>query len=386
MSNAENYCIQSKNSTSVNILRSWLHAVGIETSVPKTPGFDLSIPMRLGGELNVAIAMRQDETLAGEGVSVMASDFTGRQDKVALSAFYKITDAAGYNRIPPLDRGAHGSVNDKGNPRKLHYKDEDFLVAIRHSEFRRSPDPAPDRWGKYRFVMNRIVWEFYQMNLGMCQRQRVDIDDVMQYARCAMVNFCSRYETPVPVLNDNERKFTGYLRQRLNHDLRYIMTKKERSTTPDGETVCIALFSHPNVDTQVSPDPSNAYALALDNPKALEIARAVFRGEREAKDFPAIFCGEKVDHDYIARNCELDVTSVSRRRASADVKLTELLAGMPHSDMVSLLHAAAVNSGYDHATRKEATRRVREHEGACSLCQVGTQEEEESTSKDSLSA
>lgn len=385
MSQSPNYCIQARNATAVNILRSWLRAANVPTA-PAAPGFDLAVVDVLSEVQQVKVVMK-DEPAAPTGITVQASDITGRKESVALAAFYTITDSAGYERVAPINRGGNVRLNEKGNPRKLHYKDEGFMVSIRHTEFRRSPNPADDRWKQYKAVMEKVVWKFFQSNYEMCCRQAVDIKDLLQVARCLMVNFCARYETPTPVWNDNERKFYRYLQQRFHYDVRAIMVKSERSLMPDSDTVRTALAC----DSEASPDPTDAYVAALDAPEEdLSLARAIFAGSSTDASIPeSLDVADEVDEDYIERHCVLDTSSTSARRSSAAAKLTDLLANMPHDSMVRVLREASENFAFDFVTRKEAYRQLRLHEQKCDSCasvQSGAEEDEELAGTDSLGA
>jgi hypothetical protein len=361
MKKPTNYTIQSPNATAVNILRAWLRAVGVPVRTSTEDGFDLTVTNILDEDLEVKVAKRADETLSGAGIQVSAGAFTGKKLSAALAAFHTVTDEAGYDRSNPIDRGAEPRLNEKGNPRKLHYKDEEFLVAIRHTEFRRSPNPSEDRWKKYRSPMEKTAAAFLRHNFELCARHGLTNDDLLQYARCYVVNFCARYEIPESETTffDNERKCHVYLRQRFNSDLRTILLKKERSTIPDAETVSISLFGKPDGDTEVSPDAEE----------------------------------ERTDFDYIAKHCELDLTSASARRASATSKLESLLLSLPHDQRVELLRTAAANTSFDFTTRREAARRLRLHVESCTaaLCQLpladsGIEEDEELAGADALGA
>lgn len=360
MGKAMNYTIQAQNATAVNILRTWLTAVGGSVRTSKTPGFDLTLVRADGTDLEIQVTKRKDETLTGEGIQVVAGDLTGRSPQRALEAFYRVTDAAGYNRVRPVDRGAGPVLNEKGNSRKLHYKDEEFLVAIRHTEFRRSVNPGSDRWAKYKVVMEKTAANFMRQNYDLCARHGLTIDDVMQYARCYVVNFCTLYEIPEDQTTwcDNERKCHAYLQDHFTlgrtSSLRAILHKKERSMMPDAETVGICLFGKPDADTEVSP---------------------------EAEDAP--------DFDYIGKHCELDTSSASARRASASAKLTQLLEQLPHNQRIELLQTAAANTSFDFVTRREATRQLRLHVAACESCtakNVRIEEDEDLAGADALGA
>ena len=377
MSNDQSYGNPLRNATAVNILRSWLRALDIVHEDGFKDGCDLLVLCQDAGIIQVQVLMEGGCKVAGDQVSVPAKAFTGKRKEDALEAFYVVLDAAGYERREPVRRGGDGPTNENGNLRKLHYKDEDFLVSIRHSEFRRSPNPADDRWKKYETAMTKVVWKFHQAEgIGeMCARMSVDIKDLMQIARCLMVNFCARYETEIRVENYNEGRFYRYLRQRFFGDIKHLLERKERSLIPHGEAVRIAL----GVEGEISPDPTDAYIMAIDHVLGLDEARQALDSEQAEE---VIFSSED-DARYVKRNRQLDLTSSA-------ALLEKLLGALPHDRMMEALTKASENLDLDYITRKEALRRIREHHAECETCQasgeIGAQEEQESAGFDSAGA
>lgn len=328
------YAQQQRNLTAVNVLKSWLTAVGVPNNSSKIKGSDISVEVRGGGTLEVQVVMGSEEKAVEGAVRVLAQEITGKASQKKLDAFWRVTDAAGYERQRPVDRGQEPELNEKGNPKKLHYRDDFDLVAFRHTELRWSPDPDEAMWEQYKPTMEKVSWGFLKMNAKLCERAKYDIDDIMQYARMWLVIYCARYQIPNPIHFDNERKCYRFLQQRFNNDLRSLMLKKLRSSTPDAETVSIALYGTPDADPEVSPDPVE----------------------------------EVVDEDYIERHCELDTSSETARRASAAAKLKELLDELPHDQLLDTLQRTAANEACDWTARKEAGRRLAAHEKECGEC------------------
>lgn len=346
MTSKVNYAIQARNATAVNILRAWLGAVDITHRPSEKPGCDLTVTGQDGTELEVQVLLPGDPPADG-AIHVKARDFTGKRAERALEAFYAVTDAAGYPRQEPLDRGAGPAKNEQGNPRKLHYRDDDFLVAVRHTEFRRSPNPPAERLKFYKSTMEKTAWRFFNLNYGLCVRNSLGVDDLLQYASCWVVNFIARYETQVEVHHDNERKCYRYLQQRFNTDLKGVLLKKERSALPDAQTVSIGLYGRPDIDGEVSPDPSDVYVRALDG------------GSDSIDDM------EPLDLKYLERHQELDLRTPETRQASAAAKLQELLGSLPHERLVEVLRETVENRAFDIGTQREAARQLRIHVQGC---------------------
>lgn len=328
------YAEQPRNRTAINVLQSWLTAIGATHSPSKVKGCDISVDKREGGSVEVQVALGEEVEKVEGAVRVLAGEITDKSPQKKMDAFWRVTDAAGYDRKRPVDRGPDPELNERGNPKKLHYRDEFDLVAFRHTELRWSPDPDDKKWKQYKPTVEKVSWGFYKMNSRLCERFLLSSEDLMQYAYVWLVNYCARYEVPNPIHFDNERKCYRYLQQRFNNDLRELLLKKLRSTTPDAETVSIALYGKPDADPEVSPDP-------------------------EAED---------VDEDYVARHCELDTSSEDARRRSAASKLKELLDELPHDQLVDTLQRAAGNESLDWTARKEAVRWMKAHEKTCAEC------------------
>ena len=342
--NKKNYTVQAPNATAVNLLRSWLSAVGVSVTQPATSGPDLVVRCRCGEDLPVWVKFPDDQDVVS-GLRVNASDVTSRKRAEALAAFWRVTDAAGYEQRDPLQRGPLPELNEHGNPRKLHYREEPFLVSIRHTEFRRSPNPPQDRWQKYRKVIEQAAWSFLHGNYDLCARNGMSLEDVQQYLRCLVVNFVAHDEIPESLTThcDNERKCYTYFRQRLYYDLFPVLSKKERSILPSIETASIGLYGRHDVNLEV-------------------------------------FFEEEVDEED-----ELANLGPSR-------KLQLLLSRLPHEEMVFALHAAATSDRLDEATRAEARRHIKMHVRRCATCSAGAddvllvEEHEETPGADALSA
>lgn len=376
-----------KNLVAVNVVRSWLRSLDIPVREGGRPGVDMVVTHADGTDLPVAIAVDEFCPVPEGGVRVMARCVVGRREQDALAAFDQIVEASGRSPQRPFREGPERPLNEQGNPRKLIYRDEEFLVAIRHNEFRRTPNPPHDRWEKYRRAMHWISRSFFFKNYELCRRQLMDLEDVLQYARCLMVNFCSRYER-VSYEGDrwdlqtvNDGLFMQYLRQRFT-GLYQILEKREVSTLPSSgavETILgVNAMDH-------HPCPDEVYQLALDNPAELAEARAVWRGEKDG-EIPDIFLRGSVDQDYVARKCELDTSTPEARRKSAKTKLGELLGKMPHDEMMQVLTGVATDPAQDFSARQEAFRQIKKHAKGCSLCERGVREEEQVASPDAAGA
>lgn len=326
------FTVQQKNATAVNVLRSWLNSTGLKVEGTSRGAGRMVVASPAGQRISVQITS-SDSQIDPDCIQVQARDILGKRLQRALEAFWSVTDALGEPRREPINRGPEPAQNEKGNPRKLHYRENFFDVVIRHTEFRRSVNPDPEVFARFRVTMERVAWNFLKLNSHLCARNCIEIEDLLQLARCWLVNFCSRYMTSRPTHFDNERKFHRYLQQRFHCDLYPVLLKQQRSTLPDQETVCVALFDRPEIP-----------------------------GQDQVEDVE--------DESYRTRKCQLDVSTMDKRRNSAAAMLDKLLAGMPHQQMLETLDAATSNPDIEYSARREAGRRLKVHRQKCSTCSV----------------
>jgi len=121
----------------------------------------------------------------------------------AKNAFAKLTQALGYGALLPVDRGT--DLNDR-----------DFdLYTMRHKEFRRSPNPTPEFFEKYRTIVQKAVNHFYYPNQAFCARVGMDRDDIMAYAWLYAITYEANFRVLTVTKNDNIRLLTNHLKQRL---------------------------------------------------------------------------------------------------------------------------------------------------------------------------
>lgn len=350
----------SMSNIPLNLLRSYLRASGIAHTYSKVPGIDLTVTCKDGNSIEVRVCSKSDQTAPCECVDIQGPHLTGKSREAALKAFWSVSRAAGYSEPVPFNRG-------KEPEHKLSYVDEEFLVAIRATETRRAPDPSPKKFGEYDKVMNKAVWTFYKLNMDLCRRWGMGVDDLMQHARSLLVNFCARLEDDREEQTNNERTLYIYLRQRFA-EVYAVLGKKERSVFPDADTVCIASTGVPYQGG------GHNFGEAL---------AGVFDPDEEP---------EQIDMEHRARNRKLDCSSPTKRKASATKMLADGLAAMDHEVMVDTLVFAKQNILIAHDARREAKKWLVAHVEGCSECQLnkalmkdldlGVDEDEESTGLD----
>ena len=333
MTQSQDYQQEPKNARAVCQAMAWLSAVGIPCRLPEVKsGADLILTKKDGGEINIKLAVTQDEPRpAVECLVVLAKELASPQAPVALAAFHVITEAAGFGRPLPVDRGPEPE-------KKLSYHDNFELVSLRHREFRRVPNPDPVELAGYKKVMEQACYRFVNMNQELCRRNCLLVEDLMTYAQVWTCNYLGLYKVAVETVNDNIRKLRAHLKQRFAEFAKMIQ-KKERDCFPAPDTVHIALLGKP-----------------IDENHRLE----------SFSIDPTL--DEGVDTDYIKRHSELDLSNDDTRRNSAVVLLAKNLKSMPHDKMIQVLTEAAANNSLCADARSEANRQLRLHERSCNVC------------------
>lgn len=114
------------------------------------------------------------------------------------------------------------------------YKDNEFLVAVRHNEFRDSPPPTPEQIQNYKSVALSKANRFWYYQQNLCKQLGYDFEDVYQYSLCWLTSFCAKFERKDLPVDDNRKLFHAYLAQRFEW-LGIVLKRKNRSVTPRPE-------------------------------------------------------------------------------------------------------------------------------------------------------
>ena len=287
-------------------LKTWLTAV----EIPFVDG-----PFRAmdkGGHL-VPLILAKNTPDVNDGIVV--SGITGRDLTRSLKAFGELQRNLGYLPKVPVDRGA-------APEHQASYEDEFDLVAFRHSEFRRSPNPPPRALEAYRTVIEKSVWKFLRSNSHLCQDNMLSTDDLRTYAQVWTCNYIALYEVTNPSQDEKERYLAQFLGQRFS-EFKKLWDKKARHMFP-----------------------------SLDD---------AFIGTHGG-----------VPYDYGNKsNWTTTLTSVEEPTALKQGPIQSLdsqLESLGHDRMVEALLGAANNNRIHPDARAEASRRLRTHTNACSRC------------------
>ncbi len=312
-------------------LKTWLTAVDIAYQ-DTTSG--LVVTSKTGDPVPVDLGTQRRPN----SIFIRGKDLTSRSLGKSLKAFQALQLALGYEARTPVDRGAIPT-------KKMHHKEDFELVAMRHSEFRRVPNPDEADLAEYKVVIDKAVWKFYRKNQQVCHDHGYDVGDLRTYAYIWTVNYMGLYDRPNLVKEERERFLCHYLGQRFAEFHRHLQ-KKRRNTLPMLDDAFIATHGRPyDYGTK-----SNWFASSDEDQESPEEAWLAAEGEEDESP---------KEKSYVKR-------TLARKEASA--VLDEHLMRMDHDQMVLVLSGAVENDRIHLDARREASRRLRAHAARCEKC------------------
>lgn len=264
-------------------------------------------------------------------IAIHGPDLTSRDLKKSLSAFSALQLALGYEPRTPVDRGPIPK-------HKANAADDFDAVAMRHSEFRRVPNPPAAKLKSYQDVIGKTSWKFHRWNQQVCQDHGLDIDDLKSYASVWTCNYIGMYEIPSNPEGENKRYLSNYLQQRFQ-EFRRQLVARGRNTLPSLDEAFIAQHGRPYEYTQKSD------WLAEDS---------------EGWDFAA----DEEDGGRLNARQE----GVRGRRARHASELHERLAELPHDEMVQALSMAIESDRIHNDARRAASKHLQAHAKRCTVC------------------
>jgi hypothetical protein len=334
-----------------------LQAAGISTDADPAPGCDLAIVRADGSVLNIRLGLREAEPRPEDCLFILAADM--RADP--LKNFHIITEAAQRGRPVPVDRGPEPEAQ------RLHFSRDFELVAMRHREFRKVPNPTPEILMAFKPVIEKAISRFMYINRKICQRHGLQACDLRTYAQVWTCNYLGLYWVKDPVDRDNERKLYAHLCQRFANFIE-ILLAKERSCVPDAETASVALYGGPAPVhlTQYQHLSAQAQATMVDP----DVDMAEERGEGDLDNLAALGLYAAPLEAYE------DAPGVRKakentRRLQARKLLRKALASLPHDQLLFKLGEAMDNEFLCPDARDAAKRYLKKHRRGCSSCSVG---------------
>jgi len=306
--------------TGLSLLKTWLNAVNIPFLSDADEG-SVVAQNAAGDTIHILVGKGLPPT--PNSIVVEGSDLTGGKVSKALETFTHLQEQLGYEPKAPVDRGPL--------PTKKLANGSDFeLVALRHGEMRRCPNPPKGKLESYKPTIERAIWRFMRSNSTLCADNLLAIEDLRTYAQVWTVNYCALYELDRGQDDqaENAKLLFTHLAQRFSN-FRQLLIDKSRNVHPMLDTAFIGLHGRP---------------YDYSNFSSWESTDAAVEAEDEANK------------------------PKRRRRNKSAVKLDDALGALGHDQMVTVLAVAAKNDRIHPDARAEAMRRLDAHKAECKEC------------------
>lgn len=140
----------------------------------------------------------------------------------SLGALHKVTEACGYGKPLPFDRG------EKPDER-INYNDNFEDVYLRHSLFRRVPDATPEQMEPYMATLKSCArkslfkWQSSFRAMGFGEEDLINIGQIY------LMSFIHFYATSEDI-NENKKLLVAFLKQRFGEAAKIIFKKALNST------------------------------------------------------------------------------------------------------------------------------------------------------------
>lgn len=365
-----------KESRALTILVGWLDAVKVPYRLDVAADRDLTV-----GEVPVKIVSGQPTT----GTTICADDLTAPLGK-ALKVFWTITEAAGFGKPEPVDRGTRRCMRchqemvmeatvcpnlecRADRPDRVKFEDAPELVGFRHREFRRVANLPSSVYADddYRRIMEWYCHKFYRNNIKLCQNMAFDVCDLETYAMIYLTNFHGMWRKINAPKGENGKMFCSYLQQRFYSDLLPLMKRKAANVLVDEETVNLGLDIHHVQQYTGSGDSGELSLCAVKNESDIDIWSEI----------------EELDHDQVLTTLRSQFMGTKENDVrKAAMKLlgqhwvdcltcnpfdfSEELQRFPHKEFISMV--SSLVNGHREDVRTAARGKLKVHRPDCHVC------------------
>lgn len=356
----------------VHILKSYLLALKIPFVVGAKPN-ELLVQTKDGSAAVDVVVGQTDDINKVKIDPLVISSFKLNE---ALSALHTVTEAAGYGKPQPLDRGAAptGRVN---------YLDNFEDVYLRHSIFRRSPNKTAEDLEPYMPTIKRCARKAMYRWKNVFQAMGFSEGDLLTTGMVYTISYLHHY-CYAPDQIDNIKLLTDYLKQRFGEMAKITFKKAlnatclpqavQHATVSNGEEEISFIDAYAESE-EASPDEEyeeETFALMYPDGSAhtLKVENDGFLGLNMVVD------GRQLRHDEARQLVEQMRTGavkkervvtdapppeeseevVQSRRKAAREELIAKLSAMPQEQREVLLGYAAFSRDYAPDARREARK------------------------------
>lgn len=202
----------------LHVLKSYLAACEIPFDIN---GETVQIITKDKGVLEVTLGA--DTKLLSNSIIVGSKEIVSPVAAVYLKALHTVTKAAGYESPVPVNRGEAPS-------NRINYKDDFEQVYLRHSVFRRSPNPRDSSvLDKYNKTVSNTAARAFKRYRWILEPMGFGVEDLISIGQVHAITFIHYYAASENTV-ENIKLLTQYLKQRYS-ELAKLCHKKAVNST-----------------------------------------------------------------------------------------------------------------------------------------------------------
>lgn len=320
-----------KNGRAVKQLRKWFERLMVPVSSGYPPKSDLIVADSIGRPHELQVSTTDSPMPPPDMLVVPADVLNNRNLAKGVEAFKAVVEKLGYRYENPVDRGT--------KPQKR-AQDDFELTALRHTEFRRVPNPSTAALERYKKTIQSTCWAFLNKNTVLCHDHMLEIGDLVSYAQVWVCNYLGLYEIDDKA-EDNVKLLTNYLQQRFSQ-FRSLLKRKSKNVLVTANDYAIATTGQPA-------------AIVTENNGHLDDTR-----NRMSCKVLSYF----TTHPYYNSPEPVSPPSPPKKKP----KLQDLLGELGHDAMVFKLQEATTNIYIHPDARKVAKTKLAQHGKKCKTC------------------
>lgn len=300
-------------------LTSWLEAVGIPYKELEN---GLFVSDKTGNLQKVEIVQQRSGGFAAQNtVALLADEIESHTRQIALKSFHALTVPLGYGEPIPVRR-------PDAPKSRLNGSDNFELVAMRHAEFRRVPNPSDEELLKYKPTMKMVLKRARSKYRYIFNDfEGMGEDDLMTYLQIWTCNYLGLYR--VKDETENKKKLYSHLWQRMTGLLKIWYRRVKTYHPPPTVVTASAGLVYQNIQTEIQNHETD----------------------------PLI----------------LPQTTKKLNKKAASESLKKRFNALPHDKMVAILTEYQSNEHLAEDVQMEARKKLNEHKAECPLCNVEKQ-------------
>lgn len=233
-----------------HVLKSYLDSMGI----PYASASDLVIVSKSSAPIRVSFIDEGFNEVVDDTVKMKSTSLLSNDVDEILQTLHVLTEAAGYGKPNPLDRGTKSA-------QRISYHDDYESVYLRHQLFRRTPNPTASRLAMVEELMpivRRTAAKAQFQFRTPLNSMGFHLEDLVSIGRMHTIAFLHHYAYSVEQV-DNIKLLTEYLNQRFAELAKVTYKKAASATCMPGNAVHRAGATHPELHSTDHEDVFDRY-------------------------------------------------------------------------------------------------------------------------------